>query len=349
MAVADRDASTNTRRTYTEMKPSSNLLRHLLPATTRAFSCSAATRGTPGLEAVSNPLTGSDSGPPPVTLRIDRAKRVATVTLDSPATRNALSLRTLRHLGACIAAVNPEWTYRDNWVDLDDLPGSLDRSGANTSIRCVLLRANYGDQEPAKRVWSSGHDLRELAAATREHRADIFRTCADITLALRRLPQPVIAVADGLVTAGGLGIFASSDVTLASNNARFQFPGVNLGGFCTLPSVPPSRLVSPARIFRMLATAQPVSAEQALDIGLISEVVPDGEDPHLYAEQMAESVGSRSGQTTFVGKWAFHRQRELPLEEALALAARVMVEIRELDDSKEGQRAWLEKRKPVWK
>ena len=92
-----------------------------------------------------------------------------------------------------------------------------------------------------------------------------------------RLPQPVIAAVEGVATAAGCQLVASCDLAVASTQARFATPGVNIGLFCSTPMVALSRNVARKHAMEMLLTGDMIDAEDALDIGLVNRVVPAGD------------------------------------------------------------------------
>jgi enoyl-CoA hydratase/carnithine racemase len=263
-------------------------------------------------------------GNTPLLLRSDTEAGVATLTLNRPAARNALSFALL---GA--------------------LEESLAQIAADARVRVVILAA----EGP---VFSAGHDLREITA----HRDDpdggrgffdaAMRRCASVMQAIVALPQPVIAKVQGVATAAGCQLFASCDLAVAGEQARFATPGVDIGLFCSTPAVALSRAVAAKPAMEMLLTGEMIGAEHAERIGLVNRVVPE----EALAEAtmaLAERIASRSAHTVRIGKAAFHGQRGLPLAEAYAHCAAVMTENLLAEDAIEGIGAFLGKRKPVWK
>ncbi|WP_457795545.1 enoyl-CoA hydratase [Methylocystis sp. S23] len=248
--------------------------------------------------------------------------RVATLTLNSPAARNALSL-------AMLAALSDE----------------LDRLAAREDIRVVILQAEG-------LAFCAGHDLKELTAHRND--ADLGRAFFEETMracsaAMRRivsLPVPVIAAVDEMATAAGCQLVASCDLAVAGPRARFCTPGVDIGLFCSTPAVALSRNVARKHAMEMLLTGVPIGAEAALRIGLVNRISADG--ARAGAQALAEEIARKSPQAIRFGKQAFYAQREKPLAEAYELAGAVMVENMLADDAKEGVAAFLEKRRPAW-
>jgi enoyl-CoA hydratase/carnithine racemase len=135
---------------------------------------------------------------------------------------------------------------------------------------------------------------------------------------------------------------------VASSEAKFATPGVNIGLFCSTPMVALSRNVARKHAMEMLLTGDLTDAATAERIGLVNRVVPAAELDRA-AMDLARQIASKSSYTLKIGKEAFYRQLELPLDEAYAYASRVMTENLLAQDAAEGVDAFLEKRAPVWK
>jgi enoyl-CoA hydratase/carnithine racemase len=226
------------------------------------------------------------------------------------------------------------------------LQGALSEAAANPAVRVVVIAATG----PA---FSSGHNLKEITA----RRADtdggeayfttLFRSCAELMLAIVRHPKPVIAEVQGLASAAGCQLVASCDLAIAADTAGFCTPGVNIGLFCSTPMVALTRDVAPKHAMEMLLTGDIISAGQAQRIGLVNRAV----SPNTLAEtvmELARKIASKSQMTIKMGKAAFHEQLDLTLEEAYALTARVMAENLLKRDAGEGIAAFVGKRKPQW-
>lgn len=242
------------------------------------------------------------------------------LVLNRAPARNALSLDMLQALEAALAEI------------------------AASDARCVLL-AHEGH------VFSGGHDLKEMVA----HRADpdggrafyteAMTTCARVMQAVVNLPQPVIAVVEGVATAAGCQLVASCDMAVATPGSRFCTPGVDIGLFCSTPAVAISRAVPRKAAMDMLLTGRMVGAEEALVIGLINRVEADA---RAAALALAEGIAAHSALTIRMGKACFNAQSGCALPEAYAAAAQVMVDNMMAEDAVEGISAFLDKRHPHW-
>ncbi|HEY8516368.1 MAG TPA: enoyl-CoA hydratase [Candidatus Binatia bacterium] len=223
---------------------------------------------------------------------------------------------------------------------LEALLAALDRCASDPQTRVVVLAGNG----PA---FSAGHDLQELQAATSAEIERLFALCSRVMLRLHEIPQPVIARVHGIATAAGCQLVAACDLAIAADVATFATPGVSIGLFCSTPAVPVVRAVGRKRALEMLFTGAPIDAQTALDWGLVNRVVPLQE---LDAEiaRFAARIVAASPETIALGKRAFYRQLALPEDDAYALAGAAMCENAALEDAREGIRAFLEKRRPVW-
>jgi len=253
----------------------------------------------------------------PLVLRRDDGG-VATLTLNRPAQRNALSIDLMTALQAALDAV-----------------------GADRSVKAVVLAAGGPG-------FCAGHDLKELRAnPERPFYEKTFATCARLMLTLTRLPQPVIARVHGIATAAGCQLVATCDLAVAVEAARFATPGVNIGLFCSTPMVALARNVGRKQAMEMLLTGDMIDAATAKQVGLVNRVVPaDRLDAEVDA--LARKITSKSPYILKIGKEAFYRQIEQPVAEAYDYAARVMTENMLARDAGEGIDAFLEKRKPTW-
>jgi enoyl-CoA hydratase/carnithine racemase len=160
--------------------------------------------------------------------------------------------------------------------------------------------------------------------------------------------KPVIAKVHGAAFAAGCQLVATCDLALSTNDAMFATPGVNIGLFCSTPMVAISRNVFRKKIMKMLLTGESVTAQQAKEIGLINDHY---ENSKLEEEvlRLADKISSKSNKIVKIGKEAFYKQLEMPLDEAYKYTSKVMCENMMTLDAKEGISAYLEKRNPNWK
>ncbi|MDF0699004.1 enoyl-CoA hydratase [Rhizobium sp. MC63] len=230
---------------------------------------------------------------------------------------------------------------------LEALMAELEKAEADLDVRVVVI-ASTGS------IFSAGHDLKELTA----HRVDedrgaaffekSFRLCADLMLKIAHLPKPVIAEVDGLATAAGCQLVASCDLAICTDTSTFCTPGVNIGLFCSTPMVAVTRAAHRKQAMEMLLTGETIDASTAKDFGLVNRIVPKQYLAQVVSKYAAVIAG-KSPLILKIGKQAFYRQLELPVEAAYDYAAKVMVETMLTQDAQEGIGAFLGKRKPEWK
>lgn len=251
-------------------------------------------------------------------LSIERDGAIAIVTMRRADRRNALSLDMMRELTMTLRALG------------DDAAGTS-----------AIVIAGEG---PA---FSAGHDLRELRGGDEALYETIFDACAQLMLAIEAVPVPVIAEVGALATAAGCQLVAACDLAVASEQARFATPGVRIGLFCSTPMVALSRAIGRNRAMEMLLTGEAIDARTALDWGLVNRVAP-ADELRAQTLALARKIGEASRRVVGIGKGAFYRQIELPLEAAYALTKMTMVQNAQLADAQEGISAFLDKRTPVW-
>ena len=253
----------------------------------------------------------------PILLRHDR-DGVATLTLNRPAARNALS-----------AAL------------MSDLRDAFDAIAKDAGVKVVIVAANG----PA---FCAGHDLKEMRANPgRQNYEALFAQCSRLMLAITRLSRPVIAKVHATATAAGCQLAATCDLAVAADGARFATPGVNIGLFCSTPMVALSRAVGRKPAMEMLLTGTAIDAAEALRLGLVNRVVA-ADDLDTETWDLAAAIAAKSPLTVATGKEAFYRQIEHDLDAAYAYASEVMTRNMLTRDAEEGIDAFFEKRQPKW-
>jgi enoyl-CoA hydratase/carnithine racemase len=246
------------------------------------------------------------------------ARGVVTLTLDRPQSFNALS-------EGMLAALQAE----------------LDAVATDETARAVVIAATG-------KAFCAGHDLKEMRAApSLEYYEALFAQCSRIMLTIQRLPVPVIARVQGIATAAGCQLAAACDLAVAADSARFAVSGVNLGLFCSSPSVPLTRNVARKPAFEMLVTGEFISADEARSRGLVNRVASmealDG-----AVESLVAAIVAKPRSAIALGKALFYRQIESGAEAAYEDAARTMACNMMEADTLEGVQAFIDKRKPAW-
>ncbi len=254
----------------------------------------------------------------PLVLTDKDARGVVTLTLNRPQAFNSLSEGML-----------------------DALQAALDALATDETARVVVIAA-------AGRAFCAGHDLKEMRAQpSQDYYERLFAQCGRMMMSLQRLPVPVVAKVQGIATAAGCQLVAMCDLAVAARGTRFAVSGVNLGLFCSTPSVALSRNLPRKQAFEMLVTGDFIDAETALARGLVNRVV---EPPELDAavDALVARIVAKPRVALALGKQLFYRQIEQPIDAAYEEACRTMA-CNMMDESAlEGVQAFIDKRPPNW-
>jgi enoyl-CoA hydratase/carnithine racemase len=241
----------------------------------------------------------------------------ASITLNRPERRNALSLALMQELISCLKQV-----------------------GLQSELRAVILRA-------AGKVYCSGHDLSEMTGRDLNEYRHTFDVCTELMMQIQAIPQPVIAEVQGIATAAGCQLVATCDLAVASEEAAFATPGVKIGLFCTTPMVALTRAIGRKRALQMLLTGEFVPARMAAEWGLVNQVVPSAELA-AATRRLAAKIAEASSLVVGLGKQAFYTQIDLDQPKAYAYAKEVMSMNALSADAQEGMESFLQKRAPCW-
>jgi len=255
----------------------------------------------------------------PLVLNTRDPRGVVTLTLNRPMAFNALSEGML-----------------------EALQRELERVAADDTARVLVIAA-------AGKAFCAGHDLKEMRAApSLGYYQRLFAQCGRMMMSIQKLPVPVIARVHGIATAAGCQLVAMCDLAVASHDARFAVSGVNVGLFCSTPSVALSRNLSRKAAFEMLVTGAFISADEALAKGLVNRVAApeslDAEVEALVAQMLAKPRVALA-----LGKQLFYRQLETGIEAAYADAEATMACNMMEPSALEGVQAFIDKRAPDWR
>jgi enoyl-CoA hydratase/carnithine racemase len=248
---------------------------------------------------------------------VERSGEFATITMNRPQRRNALSLQ---HMGELIEAFT--------------------QVGGSDVLGIVL--AGHGP------VFSAGHDFADVADAGLSEVRSLLQICTELMTLMQQVPQPVVARVHGLATAAGCQLVASADLAVASDNAGFAAPGGKGGWFCHTPMVAIARNVGRKRAAEMALSGDVIDAQTALEWGLVNRVVPIAQLDSAV-QDLLERVTLGSAESKGIGKQALYAQIDLDQPKAYAHAIEVMAATSQLPDAREGMHAFLDKRKPQWR
>jgi enoyl-CoA hydratase len=255
----------------------------------------------------------------PVLYELDEAG-IATLTLNDPDTRNALSPEML---GGLIAA--------------------FERAREDDDARCIVLRSSH------EKTFSSGASLGGFAGDTplverhfgTERFVGLFKLIGE-------LGKPTVCAADGHVLAGALGIALACDLIVASERASFGTPEINVGTFPFMIMALIYRNVPRKKANEMLLLGERLNAQEALEAGIVNRVVPAGELDAAVGE-WARKLAGKSPVIMRLGKEAMRRQLDMPLDDALDFLRAQLTLAMSTEDIVEGVTAFFEKREPEWK
>lgn len=247
---------------------------------------------------------------------LKREAGTATITMNRPARRNALSAE---HLGELLAAFRAV--------------GDSDATG--------IVLAGAGP------VFSAGHDFADVAGRDLLGVRELLVSCTELMRTIEDVPQVVVARVHGLATAAGAQLVASCDLAVAAESAGFALPGGKGGWFCHTPAVPVARAIGRKRLLELALTGDPIDAATAEQWGLVNRVVPDDQLDDAVADLLARATrGSRASKA--LGKRTLYAQLDRPEADAYAIAVEVMAAASQLPGAREGMAAFLEKRHADW-
>jgi len=254
----------------------------------------------------------------PLLLEARSPDGVVTLTLNRPAQFNSLSEEMLAALQA-----------------------AFDRLGGDAGARVIVIAA-------AGKAFCAGHDLKQMKSNPRqEYYEKLFADCARLMLTIQRVPQPVIARIHGIATAAGCQLVATCDLAVAAEGTRFGVNGIDVGLFCSSPSVALARNVGRKQAFEMLVTGEFIDAATARARGLVNRVVP-ADQLDAEVKRLADAIVAKPAVAIGMGKGLFYRQLEMGVDAAYQLAGQTMA-CNMIDDvAQEGVAAFMEKRKPHW-
>jgi enoyl-CoA hydratase len=252
-------------------------------------------------------------------VRYDADGGVATIALDDPDTRNALSDAML-----------------------DGLTAAFERARDDDAVRCVVLTSTH------EKVFSSGGNLAGFAAdvpLAHKH-ADIgkFPRLFDL---IGGLGKPVLCAANGHVLAGALGLALACDLVVAREGATFGTPEINVGVFPFMIMALIYRNVGRKKTNELLLLGERISAQEAERLGIVNRVVPADEFDAAVAD-WAGRLASKSPVLMRLGKDAMFRQQDMAFDDALDFLRAQLTIAFSTEDIQEGVRAFFEKREPQW-
>ena len=243
---------------------------------------------------------------------------VGSITLNTPENVNALSKNKIAELISALRGFD-----------------------ADEAVKVIVLKASG-------KHFCSGHDLTQMIDAGVADYKFVFDQCTQMMELIHTVAMPVIGQVRGVATAAGCQLAATCDLVMADETARFGTPGVKIGLFCTTPMVALSRAVGRKRALEMLLTGRLISADEAENYGLVNRVVPKDE-LEKATNDLALGIAEASPLVLGLGKKGFYAQIELDEPRAYEFAKHTITMNLMAEDAQEGIKAFLQKRKPIWK
>jgi enoyl-CoA hydratase/carnithine racemase len=252
-------------------------------------------------------------------LLYDVTDHVATITINRPERRNALS-----------------------WTVMTELRGAFAKAKADPEVRVVVL-TGAGDK-----AFSAGADLTGMAAGAgfvdlHDARGELARLFREVW----ELGKPTVARVRGFSLAGGFGVALMCDVVIAADDAQFGTPEINVGLWPMMITAPMLRSMPPKVALELMMTGRRVSAQEALDIGFVHRVVPVDELDDAVAE-VTSVLATKSPAVMKLGRDAFYAVLDQDAEHALRLLQAGLTLVTQTEDAAEGIQAFQEKRAPKW-
>ncbi|OUS26606.1 enoyl-CoA hydratase [Thalassotalea sp. 42_200_T64] len=230
---------------------------------------------------------------------------------------------------------------------LQALYDAIKQANGNDNVRVIVITGSG-------KVFSAGHDLKEMSGKTpgceqdNEKRVSrILDDCARTMMALIQSPKPVIACVQGTACAAGCQLVSMCDLAIATEQAKFSAPGVNIGTFCTTPLVGIGRNMHRKHAMELALTGDLFTADDAMRFGLINKSVKS----ELLIEEteiLAQKIASKSAVGISSGKQVYYQQIEQSIEQAFINANQAMLKAMISAECDEGISAFFEKRDPRW-
>jgi enoyl-CoA hydratase/carnithine racemase len=244
---------------------------------------------------------------------------IANIELNQPEKRNRLSNRTL-------------------WEIID----ALERAKDDNDVKVIIITGK------GEKAFCAGADIQEFLGNTNIANRKQYEAYAKLCTIFSTLGKPSIAAVRGWALAGGLGLAIYPDITIASENAKFGTPEINVGVWPMMVSASLLRTVGRKKALEMMLTGDILDAQEAKAAGLVNKVVPNDQFDKEVME-LANKLKEKSAVIMKLGRDAFYTMMDMEFNMAVEYLKEMIVVLLGTEDAQEGCRAFLEKRKPTWK
>jgi enoyl-CoA hydratase/carnithine racemase len=252
------------------------------------------------------------------TIIVDKKDLIGEITLNRPDKFNTFSTQLARELNCALK-------------ELD----------ADNEVRVVVVKG-------AGKHFSAGIDLKEMPGKGTVELREWIRDMDEHNLTIARMRKPVIACVHGAAVANGMGLACACDLVVASTDAQFGTTAINVGLFCFGPSAPLVRCVGKHKALELLMTGGLISAEKALEFGIVNRLV-QRERLEDEARALASELAKKSPVALQMAKRSYYTMANMGYDEALEYLGGVFALLCSTEDGKEGVDAFLSKREPRWK
>jgi enoyl-CoA hydratase len=236
----------------------------------------------------------------------------------------------------------PEKMNRLSIGGMKEVVDALHRARGDESVRVVIIQA-AGDK-----AFCAGANLADFSGLSPVESREVFRAFADLSKVFIDLHKPSIAAVNGLALAGGCGLAVYPDITIASEQAKFGLPEINVGIWPCMVSASLPQILGRKKALELLLTGDTIDAQEALRIGLVNRVVPHDQLEHTVTD-LARKLGKKSPAVMRLGRDSYYTMLEMDFDTSLEYLLDVLALIVSTEDHKEGVAAFLEQRKPIWK
>lgn len=218
----------------------------------------------------------------------------------------------------------------------------LDEAEKNEDIKAICV-TGYGDK-----AFCSGADLSGVMGKGSEEEERAFQNYADLLIKLSKYPKPTVAKVNGYCLAGGTGFMLACDIVIARSDAKFGTPEVNVGLFPLMIGALIFRNVLKKKAMEMILLGEKISADQALEMGLVTRVTPP-EKLDDEVNSVLKSLTEKSPIAMRLGKEAFDKASEMEFDSGVKHLSKILSRLAKTEDAREGITAFIEKRKPEFK
>ena len=224
---------------------------------------------------------------------------------------------------------------------VQELNDALRQLDGDAEVRVVIIKG-------AGEVFSTGIDVSEFHGKTPSEYHRWLTPMDQMHFTIASMGKPVIAMVHGYAVANGAGLVAASDFAIVAEGTQIGTTAINVGLLCTGPIIPMSYGLGKKKTLEMLLSGDMIDAREAERLGLVNKVVP-AEKLEEETFAFAQKLISKSPLAVQIGKNFYYQMIDMPFRQRFVLNSEIMTRLCTMEDAQEGVKAFIEKRKPVWK